>query len=451
MFSPNLSLYILTYNCAHHPIDIDAFSTHLFQATESLPDILVISLQEISPLSHGLLGGALLGPFLWRFEEAVDIAARKLGGNASLDGRVYGLVTKRNIGMTAIMVFARDAARVVDVQTAEVGLGINHMGNKGAVGVRLRYAGPEMEGVREETELTFVAAHLAAFEWELKRRNQDWRDIVQCLVFSSDEDSKKGRGSSRGEGEDASPLLEGNGKSEEGIYKSTSHLFFAGDLNYRTSETSPGEDDAEETFPQPHHHPAAAQHYSALFAKDQLTQERLARRTCHGLIEAPLLFPPTYKYRIPKKSETDGDGDVEDAEIWDWAPHRWPSWTDRILFLDTPAWLVRKHPDAKIVTHNYEALPLMKTSDHQPVALSVSVPLLGIPEPDEEDEESLDPRIKPPFEIDPEWRTKRSVARKEELVVGATGYLTGTWEGWMIVLGSMASIVGAYFLLKAAL
>lgn len=87
------------------------------------------------------------------------------------------------MGYTAIMLFARDATRLRDIQEAQVGFGAAEMGNKGAVGLRALY---EVDG--ESTELTFVATHLAAMEWNLPRRNANWGAIMRGLTFENPEE-----------------------------------------------------------------------------------------------------------------------------------------------------------------------------------------------------------------------------------------------------------------------
>lgn len=444
-----LDLFVLTYNCAHNAIDVPSLSSTLFNAVDYVPDLLIISLQEMSPLSHGLIGGSLLSPFFSRISEAVEIAARKLSGDSPVAGssitsepRIFTNVAIRNIGMTGIMAFSRDAAAIQNLQTGEVGLGVSSMGNKGGVGLRFTYADAKSGG---ETELTFVAAHLAAMEWDWERRNEDWKNIVRRLVFTPANGDEGGNAAKARVGSEEAPLL-GGSEEANGIYKPTSHLFVAGDLNYRTSDTKPGPDDHKVSFPQPHDSVESPRHYSHLFKNDQLTRERLAGRTFQGLSEAPVTFPPTYKFDSGPYLTAD-----EDTKAWAWASHRWPSWTDRVLFLEAPKWMERKDHNAKIEVKKYEPLPLFKTSDHRAVLLSVRVPLVGIPEPDEdEDAASSDPRINPPFEIDPDWSAARAIARKEELVVGVTGYLSGTWEGRCIIGGTIAALVGGYFLFLAA-
>jgi len=230
------------------------------------------------------------------------------------------------------------------------------------------------------------------------------------------------------------------------IFKPTSHLFFGGDLNYRTSQFSPGPDDHIELFPQPHDDESSPKHYSALLEHDQLNQERLAGRTCHGLTEAPVTFPPTYKYD-PEEPFLTPDRDLAK---WHWAKHRWPSWCDRILYLDIPSWLKKDKPTAKIVIHNYSALPLFPTSDHRAVVLDFSLPLIPIPDP-AEDEEGDDPRIKPPFQVNIDWKAKRDRARILELVTGFSMYLATTREGASILTAVVIGTIGAYFAIRTML
>lgn len=81
--------------------------------------------------------------------------------------------------MTAIMLFARKPDAIHHIQVAECAFGIANMGNKGAIALRVMYTGDESEGGGEEgqrrvAEVTFVATHLAAMEYNLRRRNANW-------------------------------------------------------------------------------------------------------------------------------------------------------------------------------------------------------------------------------------------------------------------------------------
>lgn len=437
----SLSLYLVTYNCGRALIDTQAVASQFFNGLngDSLPDLIVVSLQEIATVSASFIGGSFLVSYFAKVQDAVDSAAKqKFGGP-------YKAIVARHIGMTALMIFALNPASIEGIETAGVGLGELGMGNKGAVGVRVMYRDVDSPG-NTSTELTFVSAHLAAMEGELQRRNEDWKKIVRGLVFSSTAQERSGIATSLSTERDAAeqPLLSVSPRAAS-LYKPTSHLFVAGDLNYRTSVLKPNPDDHRTSFPQPGHGTNSPRHYLNLLDNDQLTQERHAGHTCHGLVEQPITFPPTYKFT------DDATFLVPDEDIaeWKWATHRWPSWCDRILYLDVPAWLRRQIPDARIVAHKYTALPLFPTSDHRAVVLSLGVPLSPIPAPEEEDEDSTDPRVRPPFDIDPDWKAKREKARTLELIVGFTLYLTTTLEGAAVLLATACGIVGGFFVLKA--
>jgi len=327
------------------------------------------------------------------------------------------------------MVFARGESiynGVEDVETGGVGLGVANMGNKAAVGVRFK-----LRFEHGETDLTFISAHLAPHEFALQRRNEDWKNIVRRLVFSSSATNTRVISSTAGE---ERPLLSLN-PHDSTIYKPTSHLFVAGDLNYRTSLISPSPTDHIDSFPQPNHDQSSPRSFSRFFENDQLSQERAAGRTCHDLIEPAVTFPPTYKY------DTETTSADPDDERLPWAKHRWPSWCDRILYREMPA------SKAKLQALKYVSLGISRTSDHRPVALEVRVPLdqtnMAVSE-DHEFEAA-------PYNIDVDWKTKRERARVLELVAGYTSYYTTTTDGIVLVVGVLAAIAAAYFGLKVLL
>jgi hypothetical protein len=227
------------------------------------------------------------------------------------------------------------------------------------------------------------------------------------------------------------------------MYTADSHLFLLGDLNYRTSETSPTAEDSKH-FPQPTASAEDPKHFSHLWLRDQLTQQLQANKTLHGLSEPPVTFPPTYKYANGGIVAPQGD----DAPEFKWALHRWPSWCDRVLYLDLPSWMAQTNPCSKIQVHGYKALPLFPTSDHRPVALSLSVPLLAIPPPDGP---INDIRLQPPFSTDPQWKARRDTARKKEIVVGILAYLLLTRQGTGILAATAVGGIGGWLIVRAML
>lgn len=450
-----INLYIFTFNCARILIDTDFVAEHFFHALPQsardgdnerprydAPEIIVLSLQEIAPLSYAFLGGSFLTAYFDAFRRALDHAVSKQWGS-EVD---YIEVTRENSGMTAMMVFVRSdvADQISWTETAQVGVGFLEMGNKGAVGTRLGYT---VEGGQNETvDLTFVAAHLAPMEEEYERRNEDWKSIVERLVFAKKKATRRRNRESGGDREESIALLSDDSSDESashsGIFAARSHLFFAGDLNYRTSDTTPLKDD-HRRFPQPTADVDSPRHFSHLLKNDQLTRELQKHKTLHGLSEEPVTFPPTYKYSALACLEAR----LGNQQEWKWAKYRWPSWCDRILYLDLPSWMKER---GRIQPHIYKALPLFPTSDHRAVALSVSVPLEPIPGPSDISQ-SDDVRLLPPFQLDPDWESRRAAARTKELIVGFFAYLSTTWEGLGLLLATGIGAVGGWLVLSSIL
>lgn len=421
-------------------------------------------------MGYSFIGGYFLQPYFARFEEAINIAASQLNLDTSNERaqhqdatvslaplKPYTLVHANNVGYTAILLLARDPSRLKHIQDAEVGFGAADMGNKGAVGLRMLYEG----AAGAETELTFVATHLAAMEWNLPRRNANWAAIMRGMAFENPEAVVSSHRIPASSSPASTPLADERAHllSDEhdaqqsclqqqlhniSVFKPSSHLFVAGDLNYRISTTSPLPDAA---FPSLD--PESENHYPGFFRLDQLTRERSAGRTLHGLSEHRVSFPPTYKYDVlpPKAGTQEPELDVPAT----FAPHRYPSWTDRILYLDLPSWLKTsssEKPEIKI--HAYDALPLLRMSDHRPVFLRASVPLISpaalAPPPDLTD--SQDPRVRLPVEIDPEAWERRAAARRKEVMAGWSMILWSTKEGVLVLATAFVLGVSIWWLLR---
>jgi len=427
----DLKAYVVTFNCARALVEPDVFGYHLLHAWEdptssrvTLPDVVVLNLQEIAPLSYAFLGHNFVKPYFDRFRQAVEVATQKQSPSEAGNGFKYFNILARHIGLTAIMVFIRDdlVDEVETVNVAEVGVGLSEMGNKGAVGARIGWKLSDTEGL---VYTTFVSAHLAPFEAEMLRRDQDYTDITKRLVFTP-EDAREWRGAQQGD--ENVPLLEGEtnertdlAAGDKGMYANDTYLFFAGDLNYRTAFTTPGKEDSE-IFPQPRNNVEDALHYSHLLDKDQLSQQLHQGKTLHGLTEQTIDFPPTYKYRLNKDKPVLTDKDMPE---WKWANHRWPSWCDRILYCPT-----------HVKAGKYSALPLFRTSDHRPVALSVSVPLKPFPN-------NFDFAGQAPGPLDQHYKSRRVAARRKEIAVGVAAYLAMTWQGNSLLLGTIVFVLGS--------
>ncbi len=406
-----------------------------YKADQRQPDIIVLSLQEVAPLSYCFVGQRWIEPYLSRIVAAVD--------HTALQSK-YHTVATHAAGMTAIIVLATDEAqsRISWVEKADVGVGVWDMGNKGAVGIRLGYLPDHSD---TEIGLTFVAAHLAAHEMEVSRRNQDWENIVRRLAFAPGPrtSTPQSSGLSHDDAE-AESLLGKSGRSDEGpsgMFASRSLVFFGGDLNYRTSDKRPEKNDFQ-SFPQPTGDHDDAQHYTGLLKEDQLTRERSTDKTLHKLTEPPVNFPPSYKYDLDYYQHADAAmrGVDNEPSSWHWATHRNPSWCDRILF---SSYLAGQSSAARV--HAYTILPIQPTTDHRPVALALEVDLEKVARIIGQDVSVTEP----PFPLSPRALSLRSAARTCEIVVGVLAYFSTTWEGRGILLATAIGLFSGWLILRS--
>lgn len=431
-------------------------------------------------MSYSFIGPYFLDPYLAAYEEALNLAAEAFNDPANDHDRpklldrprpsspTYTLVRSKNVGMTAVLLFARDATAIVDVKEAEVGFGAAEMGNKGAAGLRVVYEDAESG---RSTELTFVGTHLAAMEWNLAKRNANWATIMRGLTFGNPEEilkprpatseaSLQGNGESGARGASVDEVMrllhdqhdEENRQMQQrlqdiSVFKPTSHLFVAGDLNYRISATAPT---PNASFPSLD--PQSENYYPRFFPLDQLTRERKSGRTLHGLSEADVEFPPTYKYDIVPGS----DNPLEVS--WKFAPHRYPSWTDRVLYLDVPPWTKEQNPDVPdIKVQAYDAMPVLASSDHRPVFLRADVPIIAKEDlfsPRQQGDSTypaewdLDPRAKLPVEIDPEAWERRAAARQREVMAGWSMFFFSTQEGTLVLGTLVVAAISGWWLYR---
>lgn len=436
-----INIYIVTANCGRAFVDRKAFGGHLFtpytdNASEGLPDLVVLSLQEVAPMAHCFLGGSFLKPYFANIIDAVHHATPQ---------SKYRHVITHNTGMTGIIVLAKTeiADRIQWIQKAEVGVGFWEMGNKGAVGIRLGYT---TDDAPSGFAMTFVAAHLAAGETEVQRRNKDWENIVRGLAFepvATRPSNPSKLNVAQGEDSEENPLLSkssAEGLGITGMFDSQSALFFAGDLNYRTSDYGPGDDD-HRSFPQPVHDTSDPRHYSHRLPLDQLSREFNSGKTLHQLTEAPINFPPTYKYETKShKSLPQARGIGDETSTWAWAKHRYPSWCDRVLY---SSYLSEPAEALKVLA--YTALPVQPTTDHRPVVFAAAVrPELAIVSA-----MSAQRGQKAPFPLNPRWREQRAAARTKEVVAGLIMYLGWTWEGNGLLLATIIGAIGGWLVLRS--
>uniref|UniRef100_A0A7E4V7R5 phosphoinositide 5-phosphatase n=1 Tax=Panagrellus redivivus TaxID=6233 RepID=A0A7E4V7R5_PANRE len=198
--------------------------------------------------------------------------------------------------------------RGLAISDVKTGMG-GATGNKGSVAIRLTI---------DATSVLFICSHFAAGQHEVANRNDDYATAVRKLRFP------QGR-----------------------TVDSHDVIFWLGDFNYRIS--MPGGEIKKYV---------EQGQLDALIPYDQLTEQRQLGNVFKGFEEAPLKFPPTYKY--------DTFSDIYDTS----EKARAPAWTDRVLWRDEPT-------EKLVQLLDYRTAPL-KSSDHRPVAAIFQLDVLKV-------------------------------------------------------------------------
>ncbi|XP_012348435.1 inositol polyphosphate 5-phosphatase E isoform X2 [Apis florea] len=199
---------------------------------------------------------------------------------------------------------------------------------KGAVAIALMLFG---------TSFLFVTAHLTAHQDKVKERVNDIKRIVRNLDLPKD--------------------LPTRHKSKD-VTQNFDCIFWCGDLNFRLAQ--PREEViqwvTDTCFPQ---------QLPVNLHKDQLQTILNEGAVLRGFEEAPITFPPTYKYD-PGTQNFDSS-----------SKQRTPAYTDRILFKGkghTRGYIRRvshesssSYKDGIIECLVYDSVPSICTSDHKPV------------------------------------------------------------------------------------
>ncbi|KAI8137256.1 Endonuclease/exonuclease/phosphatase [Fennellomyces sp. T-0311] len=249
----------------------------------------------------------------------------------------YYKVASQQLVTILIIVIAKKRHEhfISDVETNYVGVGLmNMIGNKGGVGVRLRF---------HDSYLCFMGCHLAAFTDQVDRRNQDFGEICKRITFPHrpDELTSYVTYSWNDGGDEGVSFLENEGIvrdwSQTASVFHADYLVWLGDLNYRIN------------LPEPEIKSRLRQNeLDVLVDYDQLIVERRAGRAFPMFEEGKVNFQPTYKY--------DAGTDQYDSS----PKRRAPSWTDRILWKKE-----RTRGSLKLL--KYDNCMGMMLSDHKPV------------------------------------------------------------------------------------
>ena len=211
----------------------------------------------------------------------------------------------RLIGIMLIIFVRQELTHLISNTACEsVGTGLlGRMGNKGGVGVRFDLC---------NTSFCFICSHLAAHHEEVDRRNQDYNEINNRLIFTQ-----------------CKPFSR--------MIADHDQVYWFGDLNYRLACN-----DSESVKNR-----LAIGDLDSLLREDQLMIElsRRPRKVFTGYQEGKIMFQPTYKYDV--------GGDSWDSS----EKSRPPAWTDRVLWSGGPS----------IRLLSYTSHPSLRLSDHKPV------------------------------------------------------------------------------------
>ncbi|CAM9113698.1 unnamed protein product [Ectocarpus sp. 13 AM-2016] len=328
---PSVTVFCGTYNVAGKKSEGEDLGPWLKQCTGE-PDIYALGFQEIVDLNA--VNVAVSDS---KSQQRAAIWRQELEKFLSTKRSRYTLIEHRSLVGIVLFVYVRanhiqdGAVKDVQATTARVGM-MGVMGNKGAVVVRLSLY---------DSTLCFVCAHMAAKRANVLGRNADFWSILNKTAFVGDPETAW-------EFRDL-PCEFSRGRVEGGVgILDHDIVFWLGDLNYRVSETV----HLDEVF----RRCRSKEGKVFLQAHDQLNLERArGPRAAFGEFEeAPITFPPTYKYQ-------------PGTQLYEERPdkkRRAPAWCDRVL------WRTR---DVGHVTSVRYARGDLVLSDHKPVCAELSV------------------------------------------------------------------------------
>ncbi|CAM9210740.1 unnamed protein product [Hapterophycus canaliculatus] len=268
----SVTVYCGTYNVAGKKSDGEDLGPWLKQCSGE-PDIYALGFQEIVDLNA--VNVAVSDS---KSQQRVAIWRQELERFLSTKSSRYHLVEHRSLVGIVLFVYVRDAhiRAVKDVQATAARVGMmGVMGNKGAVVVHLSLY---------DSTLCFVCAHMAAKRANIQGRNSDFWSILAKTAFVGDPETAW-------EFRDL-PCEFSRGRVEGGVsILDHDAVFWLGDLNYRISEVV----HLDEVIRRCRSKDGRA----FLLAHDQLNLERArGTRAAFGEFEeAPISFPPTYKYQ----------------------------------------------------------------------------------------------------------------------------------------------------------
>ncbi|CAI9090780.1 OLC1v1025619C3 [Oldenlandia corymbosa var. corymbosa] len=355
----NLKILAGTWNVAQGRAAYDSLISWIGAAAVDV-DIVVTGLQEVE------MGAGFLA--MSAAKETVGLEGSAVGqwwldmiGKTLDEGSTFMRVGSRQLAGLIIAVWVRKSLRtyVGDIDVAAVPCGFGRaIGNKGAVGLRMRIYG---------RILCFVNCHFAAHLEAVNRRNEDFDYVYRTMVFTRP--SSFSNASAAGMSSSVQVPRNGNATGSNVVevmpeLSEADMVVFLGDLNYRLYGIS--YDEARDFISQ--------RSFDWLRERDQLRAEMEAGNVFQGMREAVIKFPPTYKF----EKHQEGLAGYDSGE-----KKRIPAWCDRILYRDS-----RSHSactcslDCPVVSSvlQYEACMDVTDSDHKPVRCIFSVEIARVDE-----------------------------------------------------------------------
>ncbi|XVE90703.1 hypothetical protein DITRI_Ditri20bG0098300 [Diplodiscus trichospermus] len=363
----NITILTGTWNVGQGRASKGSLESWLLSAVQDV-GIIVIGLQEVE-MGAGFLAMSAVRETVGRDGSAVgqwwldmiDETLRDMMGKNLHEWRPFERVGSRQLAGMLIAVWVKDNLKphVGDVDAAAVPCGFGRaIGNKGAVGLRLRVY---------DRIFCFVNCHFAAHLDAVSRRNADFDHVYRTMTFTRPTNlfNAGAVGASaavpmlRGANAMGAHYLEGMPELSE-----ADMVIFLGDFNYRLDGVS--HDEARDFISQ--------RSFDWLRERDQLRAEMEAGNVFQGMREAVITFAPTYKF----DKHVAGLSGYDSGE-----KKRIPAWCDRILYRDSQRTLGSECSlDCPVVSSvsKYESCMDVTDSDHKPVVCIFSVEIACIDE-----------------------------------------------------------------------
>ncbi|KAG1740451.1 DNase I-like protein [Suillus paluster] len=286
------------------------------------PDLLVLGFQELDLSTEALI----YATSAVREDAWVEAIFAGLGEKGILYEKI---ASKQLVGMFIVAIVRKSRLQCFgDVRFSTAGAGImGIMGNKGATAIRMTYTPSAPQISSSPIVLTFVNAHLAAFDEMIERRNFDFHELSRRLVFDQTD----------GLDSDANIALE-TPRQIVGLFESDVLFWMGGLIDLADGDIR----ELLSSVP-------GTGNIPLLLKYDQLKTAISSGKAFIGFSEHAITHMPSYRY---------ASNTSEDAPGYD--RKRKPAWTDRILHMSAPS--------IPVTQRSYRSHPQITMSDHRPVS-----------------------------------------------------------------------------------